>query len=248
MLKYATITSMSITTVFESNVALLTQKAAICLQELISQSHNKQVLLLVSGGSAFDVMKLLTFRAGQHITLGVIDERFSDEEGHNNFLQLAALPVYEQALATGVTPIITAPHEGWTRDSLVHTMDFAIRTWKEKNPTGKVVALLGVGPDGHTAGIMPFPENEAFAMETFNNDAVLVVGYDAGDKNPIPMRVTTTFPFLRKHVDEAVVYVTGVKKHDALQKVLADEGNLFCTPGRIVKEMKSVTLFTDITI
>jgi 6-phosphogluconolactonase/glucosamine-6-phosphate isomerase/deaminase len=239
---------MSITTVFESNVALLTQKAAICLQELISQSHNKKVLLLVSGGSAFDVVQALTFRAAQHITLGVIDERFSNEAGDNNFLQLQALPVYAQAIATGATPIVTSLSVGWTRDSLVATMNTAIYEWKEHNPTGKIVALLGIGPDGHTAGMMPFPENEEYAKGLFNNDDVIVVGYDAGDKNPIPERVTTTFPFLRKHVDEAVMYVTGEKKREALTHVLADTGSLFCTPGRIVKEMKSVTLFTDIII
>ena len=248
MYKYGTIKDMPITTVFESNVALLTQKASICLQELISLSHNKPVLLLLSGGSAFDVVKLLTFREAHHITLGVLDERFSDDKSHNNFLQLSALDVYAQALSAGASAIDTSPKDGWTRDSLVETMDSAIRGWKANNPQGKIVALVGIGPDGHTAGIMPFPENEAYSAETFNQDDVLVVGYDAGDKNPIPMRVTTTFPFLRKYVDEAVVYITGDKKREALQKALADEGNIFCTPARIVKEMKSATLFTDITI
>jgi 6-phosphogluconolactonase/glucosamine-6-phosphate isomerase/deaminase len=239
---------MSITTVFESNVALLTQKAAICLQELISLSHNKPVLLLVSGGSAFDVVKLLTFREAHHVTLCVLDERFSNDPSHNNFLQLSALEVYAQALSAGASAVDTSPKDGWTRDSLVHTMDSALHEWQQKNQNGKIVALVGVGPDGHTAGIMPFPENESYSAELFNNDNILVVGYDAGDKNSIPMRVTTTFPFLRKHVDEAVVYITGEKKHEAYQKVLAETGSIFCTPARIVKEMKSVTLFTDITI
>jgi 6-phosphogluconolactonase/glucosamine-6-phosphate isomerase/deaminase len=44
------------------------------------------------------------------------------------------------------------------------------------------------------------------------------------------------------------MYVTGEKKREALTHVLADTGSLFYTPGRIVKEMKSVTLFTDIII
>ena len=71
--------------------------------------------------------------------------------------------------------------------------------------------------------------------------------YDAEDKTPIPLRVTATLPFLRE-VDGAIVYAVGDQKAEALQKVVAHEGTLFSTPARVLKQMKSVTLFTDIVI
>jgi 6-phosphogluconolactonase/glucosamine-6-phosphate isomerase/deaminase len=40
----------------------------------------------------------------------------------------------------------------------------------------------------------------------------------------------------------------GENKKEALTKVLAEEGSLVETPGRILRELREVKLFTDISL
>ena len=104
-----------------------------------------------------------------------------------------------------------------------------------------------MGPDGYTAGIMPYPKNEYLFNKQFEDENKWVVSYDAGKKNQYPLRVTTTIPFL-KLIDISVMYVVGKEKADVLKKVLSDDipHNIF--PATVIKEMKKVFLFTDIVI
>ena len=104
---------------------------------------------------------------------------------------------------------------------------------------------MGMGPDGHTAGIMPFPEDENRFDVLFQNSEKWVVGYDAEEKNQYPLRVTTTIPFLRM-VDYALLYCVGENKKEALKRVLADGGVYAETPARVIREMATTHIVTDI--
>ncbi len=237
---------MPITIVFDNDVSLLEKKAGELLQTLCATT-DYPMLLLVAGGSALNVLQEVSLTRGSHITLGVVDERYSHDALHNNFLQLKNTTLYTTGIQAGITCIDTSPQERGSMEELVTVMKEAFRTWRGKHHTGKIYVVLGVGTDGHIAGIMPFPRDEEKFHELFENKEVAVVGYDAEDKNPIPLRVTATLPFLRE-VDGAIVYAVGDQKAEALQKVVAHEGTLFSTPARVLKQMKSVTLFTDIVI
>ena len=73
------------------------------------------------------------------------------------------------------------------------------------------VALLGMGPDGHTASL--FPGNEALRAE----------GIAAGVRNapkPPPERVTLTLPYLNS-ARRIVLLTTGEAKAPALARVVA---------------------------
>jgi len=49
-------------------------------------------------------------------------------------------------------------------EKLAHRYESSLFEWAKKHPEGKIIATMGIGFDGHTAGIMPYPENpETFA-------------------------------------------------------------------------------------
>ena len=144
----------------------------------------------------------------------------------------------------GVLLIDTRIKENETQDDLAHRFEEGLKSWIETHANGVVIATMGVGKDGHTAGIMPYPENPALFRSLFEDEEKWVVAHDAGDKNPHSLRVTVTLPFLRM-VDHAVVYVVGEEKRATFERVLAENGALAETPARIIREMKDVRLFTD---
>lgn len=104
----------------------------------------------------------------------------------------------------------------------------------------------GIGEDGHTAGMMPYPEDPALFQSLFVDTDRWVVGYDAEAKNTCPKRVTATIPFLRNIVSESIVFMCGSEKRAALERVVNREGTVAKTPALILHEMKSVHFFTDI--
>ena len=123
-----------------------------------------------------------------------------------------------------------------------------LRAWKEKHIEGVVIATMGMGDDGHTAGIMPHKGDLNVFNGLFEQESTWVVSYDAGKKNEFPLRTTVTNTFLRNEVNHALLYVSGIAKKDAINKVLEPRGTLYDFPARIIHEMKNVTLVTDIFI
>jgi 6-phosphogluconolactonase/glucosamine-6-phosphate isomerase/deaminase len=204
------------------------------------------VLLLLSGGSAFAVLDAVDESVlGPNVTVGMLDERYSPDPAVNNFAQLSALRFFAVARSRGCGWIDTLVVPGETMADLAARFDRSLRQWTETNPAGRIVATMGIGPDGHTAGIMPYPEDDAGFSGRFGDPDVPVVAYDAGDKNPYRFRVTVTLPFLRD-VDTAIVFACGENKRGPLQRVLADTGTLSETPARIIRAMAHATVFTDL--
>ena len=128
--------------------------------------------------------------------------------------------------------------------------EYGLRQWREEFPKGKVVAVFGVGLDGHTCGIIPDinPEktkSKELFKNRFNDTDKWVVGYDDAN-NEYKERVTITMPFIKEQVDHAVVFVSGENKRKALDNLLASEGDINKTPARVLRDIKDVEVFTDI--
>lgn len=204
----------------------------------------KEFLFLASGGSALALLDHFDPTLfGPHSTIGVLDERYSSDPIVNNCTQLAKTNFVVRAREQGARFIDTTVRPGETIDELSTRFETTLREWKERT-RGVVVASVGVGPDAHTSGVMPYPEDPAFFEKTFNDEAHWVVAYNAGDKHPQRLRVTTTLPFLR-HIDHPVLFVVGENKRDALTKMLAEEGALNESPCRIWREVPRAELYTD---
>lgn len=204
------------------------QHAASAVSKIIEKYSGTPVLFLVSGGSALEILKYLPEDFPDRVTVSVTDDRFSDDPKINNFTQIMKLNARHW--------IDTRPITGETVEDAGRRFDTALKAWRGNNPTGKIVITQGIGLDGHTVGMMPGC--------IFNDPAVWAVGYDCGNKNNYPLRVTTTMPFLRM-VDDSVLFVCGENKREALLGTLSKEGSLATTPARIIHEMKHCLLFTD---
>jgi len=211
----------------------------------LKDAAGKPVLLLISGGSGFDVLNQLSDELfSARITVSVIDERFSTDPTINNYLQLQKTDFYRKAMAKGVPVIDTIPKDSESIEEMAKRFEGELKDWRMSHPDGIMVALLGIGRDGHTAGMIGNPEDKGSFQFMFEDDSVWVAGHDAENRNPYPLRVTTTMPFLRK-LDTCIVYAVGEAKKYALTAILSQNGDLYRTPGRIIQELKHCLLYTD---
>lgn len=226
-------------------------RAREALQTMLREKKRSGVpmLLLLSGGSAFSLLDAIHKDAcGTHIVIGMLDERFSVDEDINNFAQFVKTAFYANAKTSGAAFIDTRGKGGETQDELTTRFLCSLQNWVTAHRDGVVVATMGMGADGHTAGIMPFPEDPELFRQLFEDEKRWVTAYDAGNKNPYPLRVTVTLPFLREQVAHTIVFVVGEEKKDAMRRVLAEEGLLSETPARIIHEMKNVQVFSDVLL
>jgi 6-phosphogluconolactonase/glucosamine-6-phosphate isomerase/deaminase len=117
-----------------------------------------------------------------------------------------------------------------------------LRQWKTDNPLGVVIITMGIGSDGHTAGIFP-----SIKGVDFNSEA-LVVSYELPtDLQALAPRITVTNTFLTQYVDIAIVYAVGSEKRPFVQRL--EKENSFGLqpnfPASVVTTMRDVQVFTD---
>lgn len=234
-------------TVFHHHAAHTVQReAAAALDALCVSHHPAPILLLFSGGSTFSLLNALRYNGeGGSLTVGVLDERYSHDPAVNNFAQLAATSWYARAKQHECTAIDTRVRDGETLGALTARMQTGLRAWKERNPSGTIIITQGMGADGHTAGIMPFPE-APLQFDALFCATDWVVGYDVAEKNPYRLRVTSTITFLRDVVDHTIIFIVGEEKEAAWSRCMAEEGTLAETPIRIVRTMRDVRIFTNL--
>ena len=217
-------------------------RAGRALSALLEEYQSVPILLLLSGGSAFDILPYVSSEVlGEHLTVGVLDERCTQDEQKNNFLQLSETDFFEQLIWHDVSVIDTSMEPGETCEEMAERFDGALRTWQEAHPNGVLLATMGIGPDGHTAGILRVKDDAMFDGDAW------VVGYHVPlEVNPHTERVTTTYTFLREVIDAVVVYAVGEEKQKWICALEEDRDVLKTVPARIIKDMKHVQIFTDI--
>jgi 6-phosphogluconolactonase/glucosamine-6-phosphate isomerase/deaminase len=226
--------------------AELASQAGQKLNELFAQHANTPLLFLTSSGSALPLLDFISPDVlNENITFSVLDERYSTDPTINNFSQVMTTHFYATAMQKKCKYIETTITPEDTLEESADEFESSLKTWREKYPDGIIIATQGMGPDGHTSGIMPFPENEERFNELFLNPNKWVVGYDATGKNQYPLRITTTIPFL-KMVDYSVMYVTGENKKNPLQKVIEKVAALHEIPAAVINYMHDVYLFTSL--
>ena len=223
-------------------------KAIEKLNECLLSAGRKPILLMLSGGSALELLEGIDMRLiGKRVTITVLDERFSKDPAVNNFSQVCETGFYKRAELRGIDYIDTRVHHDMRLYALARKFERDLKRWRKKHPVGSILITQGIGEDGHTAGIMPYPENPKKFERLFEKGNRWIVAYNARkEKNEYPRRVSVNLPFLREQVDCSVVYTTGSAKRRAVRQVLAKRGNLAKIPARVIREMKEATLFTDL--
>ncbi len=220
--------------------------AVVLLQELIHQYRDQSVLLMTSGGSNLSLVDgLFSETLPAELTVSVLDERYDASPEINTFQQFLQLPIANRCLAEGVALIDTQLESGQTHQQHADAFEEALRRWRANNPDGVVVATLGLGEDGHISGVMPYPDQPEWFGTTFVETDRWVVGYDAQDRNPYPLRTTTTLAFLREQIDDAVLLVTGAAKKNAWESIWTQTDQLEVVPARVLHQMKRVQICVD---
>jgi 6-phosphogluconolactonase/glucosamine-6-phosphate isomerase/deaminase len=214
------------------------------LNRLLEDCNMEPVLLMVSAGSAFALLDGVNMEnVSENLTVSVLDERFSTDSKINNFLQLQQTQFYKQALDAGTNFIGTLPRPGETKEQMASRWEKTLRAWRDENPDGKIIVTLGMGTDGHTAGIMPFPEDAMKFSQLFKSKN-WITAYDAQNKNPHALRVTTTITFFPQ-IDNAVALVCGEQKKLKLKELATGAFNVNVLPAQVWNKIKNVVLLTD---
>jgi 6-phosphogluconolactonase/glucosamine-6-phosphate isomerase/deaminase len=196
---------------------------------IVAQLGGKRtVLWLLSGGSAIAVAVAASRRlAGRDLsglTVSLIDERYGPV-GHaqSNWKQLQDAG-FDLPGAT-LHPVLVGASQSDTAeafDEFLHA---------EFSRADFSVGLLGIGPDGHTSGILPHSP----AVTSLG----LVTSYDGGAFQ----RITTT-PRALSSLDEAVVYAVGENKWPVLDRLETDLP-FAEQPAQALKAATKLTIFTD---
>lgn len=220
---------MSLTFKVLANQHLAAGEAAKAIAQLVQAqlADSVPVLLLLSGGSSAVVAARLPLSVYEHelVTTTVLDERYSSAFEHNNSLQLRQLEI-------PLTPFIPEKNESLLAFS--QRFDSFLRQWRSDNPLGRVVALFGVGTDGHIAGISPFSTQDS--TPTVLKEEIFAAGY-TGTLEP-PQRITVTPYFLTTQLFGGVVFMTGEHKREALVPILhMQEKNRFRYPVHQLQEL-----------
>lgn len=215
------------------------------LNNLLIKNLKSPVLLLLSGGSAFDLLDYVSAKAlGGNLTISMLDERFSQDPAANNFLRLQQSEFYNLAQNQNVNFIGSLPRPNESINDFAERWENSLRAWKAEHPQGLLLATLGMGEDGHTAGIFPNPDPAEF--DRLYNSKNWLAAHALGSQKPWPERVTATLTFL-KLIDAGLAYVCGQNKREKLEKFLNSKPSLNSLPAAGLKSIKNVSVFTDIS-
>jgi len=212
---------------------------------------NLPVLFLVSGGSTVNIAievcrAVLAGYPGKKetlkwlFTISQIDERFGPAGHQDSNWQLLLNHGFQSDLYS-VLPILrdnSASREAF--DAAVSRFNLFLNDAVHKRKHGNlfITGLFGIGPDGHTAGILP--ETPASSMEL--SGSRLAAGY----KSALFTRITVA-PAFFQYIDYAAVYVSGAEKQQVLES-LQNELPVTEQPAQLLKQTAETVIYTDIDL
>ncbi len=200
------------------------------------QLVDENTLLFLSGGTSPDLLYRLisqdkTLKPGAVV---MVDERYGPPMHNNSNEKTIGDTGLIGYLAAFNIPFYGITKEGNMAMVVVH-YEQIIEDLFRKFP--KKVAVMGIGADGHTAGIKP-------NLKYDHNR--LVVSYD-DTKGSFGKRITLTFEALER-IDEFIILVFGENKKLALQKMFVEKDKKLIPTTFYLECSAKVTLLTDIRV
>lgn len=211
-------------------------KAVSDLVGLITDQLNsgQKVLWLVAGGScipaqtqAMAQLCRIASNTIQNLTILPVDERFG-VYGHENSNSA-------QMRAAGFEPGDATWYDVLENnlpmsETISHYTELAENAFATATT---VVATLGMGPDAHTAGVLP-------GSPPVTDTTSTVVGYSWSDYE----RITLGIPMLLK-IDSAFLLAYGEAKKEALERLRKNEEPVEELPAKILYDISDVTVYND---
>ncbi len=202
-----------------------------------------RLLFFVSGGSCLKVLPQIKNQDFSGVTVAVLDERYDETNENNNFSQLRKLAWTNNFLKKGGTLISTKVLTGDTQQKLLDRFQKQIEKWIVDNENGRMLALFGMGEDGHTAGIFPESEKPQVFDEMFDSRE-LFVAY-VTDKNKFPKRITATNALFKK-LEMGFAFICGQEKEAALHEFKQNKKRVNELPVLFLRNVKRIKIVTDI--
>lgn len=231
------------------------QEALLHLTHLVTQELHKgrRVLLFLSGGSAVQLYKKLGESLlrneidSSYIAFAQVDERFQPEDKNDvNAVSIERTGLWEVCKKKNI-PYYLISQEGTLEDSARQYNETVSKLLTEYPYR---LAILGIGEDGHTAGLLPFHER-------YWNKKPMVVGYTVKERQNntavsfcqrfrFKKRVTLTPKALK--LNFALVVASGEKKRWAIENAFKKENknSIDIYPAALLQKIQKVDLFTDI--
>lgn len=195
------------------------------------RSAGKKVLWLTSGGSNIAVtvviMAGLTLQESEGVTIGLIDERYVPV-GHldSNWQQLV-----NAGIDTKSATVLQVLYEDLSLAATAERYDTCLE--KAFSDADVILGLLGIGTDGHTAGILP---GSSAADKTDQ--------YVCGYQTKVYDRITIT-PHALVHFTAAYTLAFGEAKKSAIQELINKTVPIATQPAQILKNIKESYIFSD---
>lgn len=228
-------------------------------------NHKKRVLIFLSGGSSVNLYTKLAGwitskkDIGENIAFAQVDERFQPRDqvsgirfqgsGGKNNNNINADTIGESGLwricDSQKIPCYLISQLGTLKESANKYNKIISKLFDSFDYK---IAVLGIGEDGHTAGLLPGYEKD------WNTDRY-VVGYNLGQNNARALfcqhkfrqRITVT-PKLLEKLDYALIIVRGERKRNAIETLLKkdDHSDLNRNPATVIQNIKEAELLTDV--
>ena len=198
-----------------------------------SLASGAPVLWFVSGGSAIQIQTAIMQKLSQDVpdtltqlTIMPVDERYGPV-GHadSNGAQMR-----QAGFAAGRARWIDILDGETLDETLAHYEALVDENFARAKT---VIATLGLGPDGHTAGVLP---DSPAAYDTTST----VIGYNWSDYT----RMTLGLAQLRQ-IDRAFVLAYGDAKCAALQRLHDNQEVISTLPAKVLYDIPRVTVYND---
>lgn len=187
------------------------------VRDILYQAVDGKTSLFLSGGSTPEPLykKLAEEKELKAGAVGMVDERFGEPfhpRSNEAMMQSTGLLAYLETQNTRFYPVLQA---GKNQEEVTLDYDQTARSLLLNFP--RSVAVLGIGDDGHTAGIAP--DRKDFQNPIFKETEkhLFVSGFD-DPTGSFKERVTLTFEALER-MDVLLILTFGEKKKEALQKM-----------------------------
>lgn len=208
-------------------------------------SYAGDTLCLLSGGSALETIQYIDQPEIDSDTNGLLrtififgDERGSREQETNNYQQLVKKHPTHWVTANCLNSV---PNENETIQNFANRLSMQLDQTLAKLKNPQVLYLMGIGSDGHTAGIFPLPSTE-FSRQYKHDQSIVPVVIDS---LKIAHRASVTPQWITRHVDHIVGYAAGESKKMILESLKTETKPIHERPAEILKTKESVTLYTD---
>ncbi len=215
----------------KSNEEIISQLACD-ISSYLNELKDKPILFFYSGGSALNVLSFIfgelkkTNFPFKQLTLSAIDERVGEQ---SNFLEFFERKEYSLFVESGCRVIDTHIEDL----DLVEAGDWynkIVNDLLDIYDKGQIVSLIGMGADGHTAGIFPSENKEEFDKNFMHTDR-MVYSYDVGYRSDHRERFSLTVPAL-ECIGKHFAIVMGEAKREALLNA-REVGDEYLLPARI---------------